>query len=537
MSGPLRRLSANLGGMARAGALRAALPGQLGTWLRVRLAKPLLELPAPASLGARSAALGLTDVLACLERAAGDPRIDGVYVELAGGGARLAAALPLARALAAVEAAGKPVVAWGESVSAEELVIASAARHFHLAPAGSVALVGLRIESFFLRDLLERLGARPEVVRIGSFKSAGEMFTRASMSPEHREQLEALLDDRFSALLEAIAAGRDLAPERLRELVDGGPYPARAAVEAGLADGLLHRDELRAELERLAPARPGAGPRHRELRLLDVGAYHQLRIAWPGWRPLRGDLARIALVVAQGAIRHGGGLRGVASEPYGRLLSALAGDPGVRAVVLRVESPGGDAVASDALWRAVSQLRREKPVVASFGEVAASGGYYLASAADRVFAERASVTGSIGVVGGKLDLSRLYERIGVAKESIERGARAGLASEARALRADERAALRASMRALYDLFLERVASGRGLARDAVAAVAGGRIWSGSAALGHGLVDAIGGPLEALAEARRLGGVLDEEPHLLESHPRIPRLAALRSLIGFGVGTR
>jgi protease-4 len=194
--------------------------------------------------------------------------------------------------------------------------------------------------------------------------------------------------------------------------------------------------------------------------------------------------------------------------------------------VIRVDSPGGDALASDLLWRSVRRLAAAKPVVASLGAVAASGGYYVASAADAVYAESATLTGSIGVVGGKLDLEGMYEKLGVAREGVERGARAGLLSASRALTPAERSALRADLRAVYELFLERVAEGRRMTRDAVHAVARGRVWSGRRALAEGLVDGLGGPLEALAEARRRAQLGDGEPARVIVLPRLSAVAGL-----------
>jgi protease-4 len=212
-----------------------------------------------------------------------------------------------------------------------------------------------------------------------------------------------------------------------------------------------------------------------------------------------------------------------------RLLEAIGRDGGVRGVVLRIDSPGGDGVASDLLWRAVAQLKREKPVVASMGDVAASGGYYLASAADAVFAEAGTLTGSIGVVGGKPNLEALYRRIGVGRDAVERGARAGLLSEARGFTPGERAAVREDMAALYATFVARVAEGRGLPAQAVERVAQGRVWSGARAHALGLVDAIGGPLEALRETRRRAGLREGERILIDVHPQRSALAGLRWL--------
>jgi protease-4 len=222
----------------------------------------------------------------------------------------------------------------------------------------------------------------------------------------------------------------------------------------------------------------------------------------------------------------------VACDTYRRLFDRLAEDERVAAVVVRIDSPGGEVVASDLLWRALRQLGREKPVVASLGDTAASGGYYVAAAAQAIVAEAGSITGSIGVVGGKLDLSGLYERLGVARDGVERGARAGLFSEARGFTPDERKAVREDMESAYERFVARVAEGRALAPERVLESAGGRVWSGAAAEARGLVDALGGPLEAIAEALRRAGLDPEGRVALGVAPRLPRFAGLRSWLRF-----
>jgi protease-4 len=534
MAGPLgfaRRLGANASHAARRGIARAVLPRGRGFWLRLRLGAALGEARGPAWLPGRDALHSLYDVLATLAEAARDPRVDGVLLELAGGPTDFAQALALRRAVEDVRGRGRPVVAWGATLGAEELLVASAATRVFLPETGSVFFVGLRLEGLYLADLLEGFGIRPEVVRIGEYKTAAETFVRRDMSPEQREQLEALLEDRFADLVDAIAAGRGLAPERVRELADGGPYPARAAVEAGLVDGCLYPDELEHALETLAGVPPPERPGPRRTRFVEAPAYFALHASDPAWRPWLRDLPRVAYVVAEGAIHRGRGLRGIACDPYRALLEQLSRDPGVCGVVVRVASPGGDGLASDLLHRALRVLRREKPVVVSMGEVAASGGYYLAAGADAVLAESATVTGSIGVVGGKLNLAGLYERLGIARDAVERGARAGMLSEARGFTPGERSALRREMESLYETFLARVAEGRSLSREALAKVAGGRVFSGARAARLGLVDRLGGPLEALAEVRRRAGLAPDERVLVEVHPRAPRLPGLGALLG------
>jgi protease-4 len=528
-----RKLGHNAAHAARQAVGRIALPRREGFWVLLRLAPPLEEQRLPALPFQREASSSLLDVLEILEAAAADPQVDGVLLRLAGAPRGWSKVAAVRRGMEHVCACGKPVVAVAERMGTEDLFLASAATRIWLAPSGSVQLVGLRAEAVFLRGLLGQLGVEADVVRVGGYKTAAEAFVREGMSPEAREQAEALLDELYGELVDGIARGRGLAPAAVRDLVDRGPYTASAAVEANLADACLYPDELEAEFEKLAPIPPEerAGPRR--VRLVEGALYGALRARDAGWRPLWGDLPRVAYVVASGAIHRGRGFYGIGSDALRPLLERLARDAGVRAVVLRLTSPGGDSLASDLLWRSVRVARRDKPVVVSMGDVAASGGYYVAAAADSVLAEAATITGSIGVVGGKLHIEGLLARLGIATEAVERGVRAGLLSVGRGFTPDERAVVRREMESVYGDFLDRVAEGRGLERRTVERLARGRLWSGLRARELGLVDALGGPLEAVREARRLAGLGDDEPVLLELHPRRPRLAGLRWIAGFG----
>jgi len=511
------------GGVARAvrrGAARRLVPRRGAFWVDLHVPSPLLETPVPHLTG--DSEPSILEILAALEAASEEPRVQGVLVRLDGAPGGLARAQSLRRGLDALRARGKPVVVWAESLDLESLYVAAGGERVWIPPSGRVTAVGLRADAFYLRGLLDRWDVRPDVVRVGTHKSAAETFTNERMSDEQREQLEAIVGDAWQVLVEGIAAGRGLEASRVRELVDRGPWSARGAAEAGLVDDLVYRDEVAERAAAFGSARAGEpGPPVR----VDARVVQQLR----GPRGLVREIPRVAYVVASGAIHRGRGPRGVASESHEELFERLGSDDRIRAVVLRVDSPGGDALASDLLWRAVRVLRREKPVVASLAEVAASGGYYLASAADAVHAESATLTGSIGVVGGKIDLSGLYRRLGVGRDGVERGARAGMLSDARGFTDDEREAVRGEMRDLYETFLARVAEGRGLAPPVVERAAEGRVWSGGRALGLGLVDALGGPLEALRDARRRAALRRDEPALIELHPQLPRLP-LRALL-------
>jgi protease-4 len=527
----VRRLAANGSRALRRLGASSVLPAESGHWLHFELGDALPESSGGFGPGRRPH-LGLMDWLRTLARGGDDPRVAGCTIELRGTALSFAQALSLRRGIEAFRACGKPVAVWAESLTAAQYLALSAADRIWLAPGGNLFLVGLRTERFFLRDLLERLDIKPEVVHIGEFKSAGDMLTRAGMSEREREQIEAWQSDLFDELVDGIAQGRGLAPERVRALIDEGPFPVAAAQEAGLVDGALHADEVERALEPLAPLPPPGLGGARRVVPVDAVAYWALEVADPGWQPLDHDLPTLAYVLATGGVHRGAGARGIASQTMGKLLDELREEPGVRGVALRIDSPGGDALASDLLYRSVERLRREKPVVVSMGDVAASGGYYMAAAADAVYAETGTITGSIGVVGGKLNIGGLYERMGVAKEAIQKGARAGLLSEARGFTPDERAAVRREMEAIYGTFLDRVAAGRQISRKGLEKLAQGRIWSGRRAQSLGLVDFVGGPLDALEDLRRRAGLGEAESFILTTLPRalrIPELVA--SLLG------
>lgn len=527
VSGFASRLFANgvrAGRLAGRGLSRAAKANSL--WLLVPLGSELGERSRMVFGPNRDAGYSVLDLLRSLDRAASDPRIAGVLLRFQGTGpARFNHAAALRRRVDRLREAGVPVVAWAESLTAAQLWIASGADTLWLPESGAVHLVGLRTEQFFLKDLLDKLDVEPEVVHVGRYKSAGEVATRRSMSPEQREQVEGWQGDLYRELVEAIAAGRGLTPDEVRDRVDRGPYAAAAAREAGLIDGFLYADELESALRPLS-----RGDSSREVAFLDLGAYLAGVVQDPGWRPLLRHLPHVAYVISTGNVQRGTSRRGISSVPMSRLLARLREEDRISGVVLRVDSPGGDAVASDLLYRAVELTAREKPVVISMGEVAASGGYYLAAAAHAIWIEAGSVTGSIGVVGGKVNLEGLYRRLGIGRDAVEMGARAGLFSEARGLTPDERGAIGDEMKALYDVFVKRVAAGRKMDLDAVERVAHGRIWSGRKALDVGLVDCLGGPLEAIDDARRRAGLGDGERYQLDVLPRGSRLPNLRALL-------
>jgi len=523
----LRGVAGNVARVVRKTVDWSALPRTGGFWLEVPLRGPLDEMPTLHAPIGRPPSPNLLDVLETLVAAQDDPQVAGVLLRVTGPLRGLARILTLRRAISELRESGTPVVVYAESLEIESLLLASAADRIWMPTSGSVFVVGLRLESFFLKGVLERIEPAPEVERVRRYKRPAEPFSRDGVSPESREQLETLADDLYAELVEGIAAGRGAPAEAVRAAIESGPYRVPAAIEVGLVDRALYPDEIDEALAAFADGEPAEGAEPTPARRIDAVLYHALRAADSGWRPLLRGLPRIAYVVARGSIGRSPSARGISSESYGELLAGLRVDPRIAGVVLRIDSGGGDALASDLLWRELAMTGREKPVVASMGDVVASGGYFMASAAHEVWAEAATVTGSIGVVGGKVNLEGLYRRLGVSKDGVTRGERAGLLSEGRGFTQAEKRVVRDEMNDVYENFLARVAEGRKLSVDEVRAVAQGRIWSGVRAKQVGLVDAIGGPLEALRAVAARAGLARGQAVIVDRYPRRPRLPGLR----------
>jgi protease-4 len=455
-------------------------------WVHVVVAEPL---PArPARLGPwrqRGPSLAALEELA--DGLAADPRVEGVLVELRPLGGSWARAQSLRQVLARLRARGKRVVAHLSAPGLRELYVACAADEIQVDESGPLGLVGLAAEATFLGEALRRAGVQPELEYRGPYKSFAETLTRTDMSPAHREALDAILDGLFDDVVAAVAAGRRVEPARAAELVAGGPYTAEDARRAGLVDAIGYADEL-AERLRAAPAR----------------AWRAARFLPLAWRPLLRRRRSVRVLPLHGAIVGGeGGGRTLGADAAVRALAAARKDPAVVAVVLHINSRGGAAGASDLIWRAVARTAQAKPVVAYLDDVAASGGYYIACGATRIVAQPATLTGSIGVVAGKMSIGGLLERLGVATTVLTRGPAAAMSHATRGYSDEERRRLVGEIDAVYRQFVRRVADGRKLDGAAAEAVAGGRVWLGSAARARGLVDELGGMEAALALARRL----------------------------------
>lgn len=434
-----------------------------------------------------------------LERALRDPQVRGVLIRMRGSNMGLAYAQELRLLVDELERAGKPVVCHLSDATGAELYACAGAQSILIDPAGGVRLYGPAMEITHLAGLLRELGIRADFVRIGPYKSAVEEYQNDRMSEAAREARETNLDDVYARFVWDLARDLSVPESRVREIVDGGPYVAEEAVALGLVDGLADENDME---EALRDAFGGSFRRERT-------EPDRARRRW-------GRAPRVGVVVVDGEMVDGDNLDVPILEIHasgGRTIAAaidaMASDPAIAAIVVRIDSPGGSVLAADQIWRAIRRARQRKPVIASMGAVAASGGYYVASACDEIWADPATMTGSIGVWFGKVDVQPLAERLGVRTEQLTRGRHAGAESLWRPFTAEERALLADMVRHWYRAFLRRVAVGRGMRITEVDAVARGRVWTGDRALELGLVDRLGGFYSALVRARRLGGLPED----------------------------
>ncbi len=509
--------------------LLAAAAGGLGWWiatrlldegdfpdrmvLRLDLREAVGEAPGPPRLdvGRLTARPTVTDLVLGLERAARDPRVAGLLVELGDARQGFGVARELRETLLRVRGEGRFVVAWADSIGelgagTEGYYLASAADELALQPVGQLGVTGLVFETPYARDLLDRLGIEPVVSRRSAYKTALESATERAPTPAGREMMESLAGSLMRTVAGEVAASRRLDPEHLLRLLGAGPYPAEEAVALGLADRIAYRDEIEASVL----ARAGGGA-----RIVKVERYLRQPPAADG------EVARIGFVRAAGAIVRGGDelATTIGADDLAEALARAIEAPRIRGILLRLDTPGGSAVASETVARQVRRaVEAGKPVVVSMANQAASGGYWVAKDASRLVAQPTTLTGSIGVLAGKPVLAGAWERLGVRWDQIAIGENASLWSIN--LPADERArdTLDRIVDGLYERFKAGVARGRGLSPDRVEAAAGGRVWTGAQALELGLVDRLGGLPEALDEMRALLGLPEGAALRLEPIP-------------------
>jgi protease IV len=446
----------------------------------------------------------LRSMLRTLHEAGDDPHVRGVLVKVGGAALPWATVQEIRAGLQAFAASGKPTVAWaetlGEGNGTADYVLATGCPEIWLQPTGEVGLLGIAAETTFLRGALDKLGIEPQLDKRHEYKSAADRIMNTSFTDAHREALDRIVESTWDVAVTAVATARRLTEEQVRALADAAPHAADVAASAGLVDRLGYRDEVYADVR----SRVGDDV---ELMFAD---------RWTPRRKAAELLHRregvVALVEGHGEIaggRSGSGPRGsrMGSDTVAAAFRAARADDQVRSVLFRVDSPGGSAVASDVIWREVVLTREAgKPVIVSMGALAGSGGYYVACPADVIVAQPATITGSIGVLGGKVVVSELLERLGLTTGTVSRGGNARMYSLRSGFTAAERERMSAMLDRVYADFVAKVAEGRSMTVEAVDAVARGRIWSGADAAGNGLVDTLGGLRDAAALARERGGL-------------------------------
>ncbi|HHE47063.1 MAG TPA: signal peptide peptidase SppA [Bacteroidetes bacterium] len=493
-------------------------------FVEIRLKGPIIEYEGSASWF-RPDRRTVYELVRKIERCGDDPDVAGILLRIEDFSAGLAKIQEIRDALREFMDSGRSVVVYLESCGNGGYYLASVADYIFMNPVGDLNLTGLSAHAVFLRGTLDRIGIDPNYVHAGGYKSASESLTREDMSPSQREELNFVLDELYDDFVAAIADGRGYIEDQVRELVEDGPFTAADAFSAGLVDSLVYKDELKDLLKDYFGLKT---------RLVTERKYDRRTTLNDEWYDLRRK--SIAVVYGCGVIVHGassgGGLfsdRTMGSETIARALRKARESKSVAAIVFRIDSPGGSMLASDIIMREVKLCTRgeeRKPLIVSMSDVAGSGGYYIACMADTIIAMPGTITGSIGVISGKLAYNRLQGKIGITTETLRRGKHADMWSGHRSFTDEEWGKVRRETENYYRIFLERVAEGRGIDTSEVNRFAQGRIWTGSQAAERKLVDLTGGLDLAIQIAAFAGGVKDGESFGVKTYPD-------RRQLGFG----
>ncbi len=485
--------------------------------LFVRLDDDLHEVPSDGvvqQLLAGNEPTGLKAVLDNLRKAKADPRIKAVVIVPTGLSAPYWAKVQEVHdAILDYRASGKPAIAFLEYAGEREYYIATACSKILLMPSATLDLNGLASYQVFLRGTLDKIGAYPDFLHIGDYKTAYNMFTEKGFTPAHREEVESMTHDLFNQMVTGIARGRRKSEAEVRTLIDQGPFLPDEALRVGLVDDLAYADQIDDKVKL-----PGGS-----ISRLEGTDYARVSLESLGMN--RGP--RIAVIYASGVIMSGrggydplmGGVLG--SDTLIDYIREARADSSIRAIVLRIDSPGGSATASDAIWRELvitRDERHDRPLVVSMSDLAASGGYWMALAAPYIVAQPATLTGSIGVITGKMVTGGVYNKLGANIETVSEGKNAELASPARPFNDSERKKVESLIEETYDQFIEKAAAARHMAAEKVDAVGQGRVWTGRQAKAIGLVDELGGLKEAIAAAKQRAKIPAESDVQLVVYP-------------------
>lgn len=446
----------------------------------------------------------LTGLVMQFKKAKADKRIKAILLDINLSGVGWGKAEELRDAIIDFRSSGKPVYAYIEFGLNKEYYIATACDKIIVPPPGELFINGLAADVMFFRGSLDKLGIYPDIYQIGKYKSAGDMFTQKQMTEAHREYINELLNDLYGRYVNTIAQARHKTPDEVKELIDNAPYNAAQAKQAGLIDEALYRDDVEKEFKKLLGYKDTdtfvavRGSDYRDVSPESLGLN-------------KGE--RIAVIYASGDIGSGSsqnspsGDQSIGSDTVAKALNDAAADKTLKAIVLRVDSPGGSGLASDIIWHAVEAANAKKPVVVSMSDVAASGGYYISASASKIIAQPSTITGSIGVVAGKPVMRGFYDWLGISNEYVLRGKTAGMFRETEKFSDDERAKFEEWIKTTYyQDFVPKVAKGRNKDAQSIDAVGQGRVWTGAQAKDRGLVDDFGGLDKAIEVAKQLAKI-------------------------------
>lgn len=464
-------------------------------YLKIELSGPLADTAPSRFPGISGSALSIQDLWYHLQRAAVDERIKGVLLRISYLETGFAKVEEIGRLLKEFSLSKKPVMAFIIDGGLKEYYLASFADKVIMFKGGMLSISGIGAEALFLKNTLSKLGVQAEIFHIGDYKTASNTFSEDHMTPEHRESMQTLIDDLYKAVIAGIAVNRKLDAGEVKKVIDQSPLAQEEYVKAKMIDSLGYEDELHGLLKAQYP---------------EVSFKTYAKTSAP--LPFSGA-KKIAVIFAAGEINMGrsGGQSLLGGDVLGadtlaEQLRQARNNYAVKAVVLRVDSPGGSAVASDVILREAELLARKKPLVISMSDMAASGGYWISMSAQKIFALPETITGSIGIISGKFVLKGLYDKLGINKEIVKTSEFAGMYSDYRPFSDREKQKIMADMQGIYNEFLKKVAGNRKMAVADVDKIARGRVWSGQAALGLKLIDGLGGLNEALAEAKKLAHI-------------------------------
>ena len=445
-----------------------------------------------------------SSLLTQMRKAKVDSRIGAVLLNVNFPGIGWGKADELRAAIADLRASGKPVYAYMEIGMNKEYYIASAAEKVFLPPAGDIYINGFAAEVTFYRGSLDKLGIEPEVVAIGKYKNAPDQFTRKEMSEAHAEVMNAIIDEYYNRFISGIAESRKKSPEDVKAMIDNAPYHAGEAKQLGLIDEAAYRDQVYDELKKRLGYKE-----EDKIRTVSGSTYKEIPSDSLGLN--NGE--RVAVVYASGAINIGRSSRSafggesLGSDTLVKAINDAAEDSTIKAIVLRVDSPGGSALASDLMWHAIENAKAKKPVVVSMADVAASGGYYIACNANKIVAEPSTLTGSIGVFMGKPSMKGFNDWLGISTQYVQRGKNSGIFRTGEKWTPEERKKMEDQTNKIYwDDFVPKVANGRGKTIEDVNALAQGRVWTGAQAKERGLVDELGGLEKSIEIAKQLANL-------------------------------